>query len=389
LKSIIIFCFYFLSTIVWEFGPRKESSLFKDDLLYGSDATYGTFEPVQFVGFFVFWLFFFLKEVFSYNGKIKIDDMLLLLLFPMIISSFISFNYYSILYILAFVSIVYFINQFHNKFFNKTTQKYFLLLPLFLFISLYYHLFLYEIDYISGRYLGNIRPVNAGLIAWISTYWIFQISLNRYLRAFSVITSLFFCFAVLTRGPLIYLLFFLWTYFLIYVWSNKKFNIYIPYAFIMIFIIIFLYIVNFENINVFGDLLNQVFAINDPLRGLGSGFTGRSYLWQTGLDAWKQNILFGVGVRNLTSNPHMAYIEHLAQFGIVGFLTLIIFFVKLIILSLKKINSQYDYQINAALSFTISFLVLCFFERNLINLSSPTSTTLYFAIAHLLHLKKI
>jgi O-antigen ligase len=70
---------------------------------------------------------------------------------------------------------------------------------------------------------------------------------------------------------------------------------------------------------------NEAFRIDDPYRGSGSGFSGRSDLWQSGLRTFEANPLFGVGPRmegNYMSGPipysHSGYISTLAQYGAIG-----------------------------------------------------------------------
>jgi O-antigen ligase len=78
-------------------------------------------------------------------------------------------------------------------------------------------------------------------------------------------------------------------------------------------------------------LLSHVFLVDDNLRGIGSGFTGRAAAWQETWDLFVQSPLFGVGYRRheqyllSASSAHQAYLATLAEMGIFGLVAYLFF----------------------------------------------------------------
>ncbi|HTT79647.1 MAG TPA: O-antigen ligase family protein [Stellaceae bacterium] len=69
----------------------------------------------------------------------------------------------------------------------------------------------------------------------------------------------------------------------------------------------------------------DIFVVDDPLRGVGSGVSGRSGLWEAAYDTWLKSPVLGVGYRMHEQflpdgmPGHNAYLAMLADTGVVGF----------------------------------------------------------------------
>lgn len=77
---------------------------------------------------------------------------------------------------------------------------------------------------------------------------------------------------------------------------------------------------------------SDVLMLDDPRRGVDSGFTGRTGLWEAAFDVWMKSPLLGVGYRmheQFLPNGmpgHNAYLAMLADTGLVGFVWYIVLF---------------------------------------------------------------
>ena len=82
----------------------------------------------------------------------------------------------------------------------------------------------------------------------------------------------------------------------------------------------------------FDFISNDLLKLSDPLRGLDSGFTGRSEFWRETWEVFANHPWFGVGYgqhANYVTNhvaAHSVYLAALADTGVVGFLGYAIFF---------------------------------------------------------------
>jgi len=121
---------------------------------------------------------------------------------------------------------------------------------------------------------------------------------------------------------------------------------------------------------------DQVLEINDPRRGLESGFTGRDVLWRAAFDLWWQNPLFGVGYRQheaylpLNLSAHNAYLAMLADTGVFG----LIWYLYLLIASgIAALRIRDPRSRNAVVALIVSYAVIGLFERRAINGANPLS----------------
>lgn len=120
------------------------------------------------------------------------------------------------------------------------------------------------------------------------------------------------------------------------------------------------------------DLGNTVLKLHDPYRGIDTGFTGRSELWNSTFDLWLKHPLFGVGFRKheeiLDFPSHNGYLAMLADTGIFGFL----FYCGMLVLSLRASWRMQDpTQRRFVMVIIVSYAVMSLFERRAINTGNP------------------
>jgi O-antigen ligase len=130
------------------------------------------------------------------------------------------------------------------------------------------------------------------------------------------------------------------------------------------------------NVAAVRSVANDVMKFDDPHRGLGQGFTGRSTLWEESLALWRSSPLFGVGFRQhelyLSGhyNAHNAYLAMAADTGMAGLVWYLTFvgFSLAAALRLPEARSR-----NTAAAIIIGYAVIGFFERRAINGGNPFS----------------
>lgn len=118
---------------------------------------------------------------------------------------------------------------------------------------------------------------------------------------------------------------------------------------------------------------HDVLLLDNPLRGLDSGFTGRTGLWAETLNLWWNSPLFGVGFREherfLHGLPaHNAYLAMLADTGLLGFIV----YVVLLVGSLVAAWGIQDQRTRRFVVATIvAYAVSGFMDRRTINAGNP------------------
>jgi O-antigen ligase len=137
---------------------------------------------------------------------------------------------------------------------------------------------------------------------------------------------------------------------------------------------------------VFNDVLvttvASTFLAYDPIRGVGSGFAGRTAIWGAMLDVFKEHPFLGVGFRLadqflpeqalLAGSVHNGYLSLLVEVGILGTLPLLC----LVGLGLKKLCIEAvrgDPLARVGASLVIGYLAIGFFESVLLNVANPTA----------------
>lgn len=121
---------------------------------------------------------------------------------------------------------------------------------------------------------------------------------------------------------------------------------------------------------------SEVFLLDSPERGLGSGFTGRSELWAAAYDIWLKSPLLGIGFRQHEQfmpdgmPAHNAYLAMLADTGMIG---LIVYLVLLIGSLVGAYGIQDRRTRRFALAIIVAYIVSGFFDRRTINGGNPFS----------------
>jgi O-antigen ligase len=124
--------------------------------------------------------------------------------------------------------------------------------------------------------------------------------------------------------------------------------------------------------------LVEALQLDDPGRGLGTGFSGRADLWDSVAQIWLRSPLFGVGFRQHQSfmpaldqiGAHNAYLAMLADTGILGLLWYLGFVVVSLYASLGIRDARSR---NVVVATIVSYAVIGIFEARGINGGNPFS----------------
>lgn len=126
--------------------------------------------------------------------------------------------------------------------------------------------------------------------------------------------------------------------------------------------------------DVFDTVAVDVFKVNDPARGLDSGFTGRTVLWEEAVGLWKKSPLFGIGFHQsevlLDAPAHNGYLAMLSETGIVGFLLYIYLLGWAFVAGLGLTDRP---SLRLVLSTVVGYSVYGFFEARAFNIANPMS----------------
>ncbi|TCP36097.1 O-antigen ligase family protein [Sphingomonas sp. BK235] len=135
-------------------------------------------------------------------------------------------------------------------------------------------------------------------------------------------------------------------------------------------------------------VLDSVFHLSDPRRGVSSGGTGRSLAWAQAWEAFTANPWLGIGFRQhekyitVASSAHEAYLATLAEIGIIGFMFYLLLVVggamRAILHAMRNGATSGDV---ATAMFMSGFVVLGLIETQALTTASPTSLTMFFAAA--------
>ncbi len=122
-------------------------------------------------------------------------------------------------------------------------------------------------------------------------------------------------------------------------------------------------------------LSSDVLLLDNPLRGIDSGFTGRTDIWGATFDLWSKSPLLGVGFRQherfLAGLPaHNAYLAMMADTGLLG----LIWFLALLVGSLVASWSIQDQRTRRfVMAVIVANVIIGFFDRRTINGGNPYS----------------
>ena len=88
-----------------------------------------------------------------------------------------------------------------------------------------------------------------------------------------------------------------------------------------------LYLLSAHGSGLLAILSERVLLLDDPIRGLGSGFTGRTEHWEAGLKAISQAPVLGYGFRRQIVTAHQGYLNLMSDIGIPLGVSFVIFVV--------------------------------------------------------------
>ncbi|HEV2547889.1 MAG TPA: O-antigen ligase family protein [Stellaceae bacterium] len=126
-------------------------------------------------------------------------------------------------------------------------------------------------------------------------------------------------------------------------------------------------------IHTFGFIGHDVLSLDNPARGIGSGFTGRTGIWQSAAEVWFKHPFFGVGFRQNEQylggySTHNAYLAMLVDTGLVGF----VWFLILLGSSLFAALGIQDQRTRLfVMTFVVANVAIGFFDRRVINPGTP------------------
>jgi hypothetical protein len=138
---------------------------------------------------------------------------------------------------------------------------------------------------------------------------------NRYLRWAAFAAALFFITIVTSRGSIVALTSFVIVYYTLQVGIFRS----AAHLGILGVLAVFLAVAVPP---IRETIVEKVFHLHDTGRGLGSGFTGRTAMWQQGLEWFWKNPIFGYGFRSgddrRFGGVHSAYIKIFLEAGLIG-----------------------------------------------------------------------
>lgn len=141
-------------------------------------------------------------------------------------------------------------------------------------------------------------------------------------------------------------------------------------------------------------LVNNVMRLNDPYRGLQSGFTGRDLAWDEALRVWYGSPVLGVGFRRhehfmvfTELNAHNAYLAMLADAGVLGFA---VYAVMLATSFAAALRIKGDHQVRLLIiAVILCYVLVGMFERRAINAGNSLSLIFIFACLLALRLSRL
>ena len=139
---------------------------------------------------------------------------------------------------------------------------------------------------------------------------------HKYLRWAAFGAAVFFIVLVTSRGSIVALAVFVFVYYTLQVGVFRSAGHFGILAVVAAFLIIIIP-------ELHDAAVEKVFRLHDKSRGIGSGFTGRTAMWQEGLEWFWKNPIFGYGFRSGSEDRrfggiHSAYIKIFLEAGFIG-----------------------------------------------------------------------
>jgi O-antigen ligase len=194
-----------------------------------------------------------------------------------------------------------------------------------------------------GRNIGGIQPNLISQFCFVGIV----MSMISYDKKIKNIYIIFFITIIFLLNSRLYLILsFLSLIIFLILNGDTKRNIKYLFYFLFIIVIFVLLFSDLYKVSI-SYILDNVLLIDDPDRGIDSGFTNRTYYWKVGLELFEEKKMFGYGFRSreniLSSNienisSHSGFINLLLDVGLVG---TILFFLSLAASMIKRIKLIY------------------------------------------------
>jgi O-antigen ligase len=129
----------------------------------------------------------------------------------------------------------------------------------------------------------------------------------------------------------------------------------------------------------FSFISNELFKVNDPYRGIDTGFTGRTEPWTYGLTLAMERPVLGYGYRESEGlfgpalgidSAHNGYITMMIDTGIIGLLLYLVFIGHSIKIGFSRLRKPL---VLCALGYLVGYSVIGLFERYALNAGQPLS----------------
>jgi O-antigen ligase len=245
---------------------------------------------------------------------------------------------------------------------------------------------------LTGGFGGIIGDVNRNITgtAAIAAMTCALFSKSRAFRWAAFGAAAFFIVIVSSRGSMVAMTVFVAVYYTLYMGFVRATGLGALLATLAIVIVL--------SVPALRDaVVDKVLHINDPHRGIGSGFTGRTEQWKQGIASFWQKPVFGYGFRATTHageglGGHSAYIKIFVESGFVGGFCIIgavvveafrRFFVSLRLRKLRPQDRPYidlesSLRLNVLACATMFMtLTMWVYDQYYINLGSPVSVVLF------------
>jgi O-antigen ligase len=256
-------------------------------------------------------------------------------------------------------------------------------------------------EQIAGSYLQRFGI----FLFFLIPYFINFKNKNNLIIALSGFFILVF-FSILIAGNRMPMILFILMFVMLFLYEKKlrKFSLLFLFSSLVIFFVIFKLSPQIQGISQhFLKMTSQIlFFLNDVLiKGNDPNITN-TYIKElySGYVTWKENFIIGGGINsfylncqktidNCASHPHNYYLEILSELGIIGFIILIIIFIRLFMIVGLRNYLSLDFDKNLIFPFALLFFAEIFpFKTSGSFFTTGNATFIFFIIAIIVSLSK-
>jgi O-antigen ligase len=227
-------------------------------------------------------------------------------------------------------------------------------------------------DYVWGRLVGRGQPNFWGMMALSGA--LASLSLNRmFVKAVPLLVALVMLYLTNSRGSTIGTFTGLMTASAVYFLINGARK-----RLVIITVLSIAVVVGAAAEITSGFISDQVLNLNDPRRGLDSGFTGRLGPWLYGLDLALERPFFGYGYRASETlfepigidSVHNGYLSMLLDMGVTGLIAWLVFLMHVIWTGFQRMRRPVAIP---AIGILVGYAILGLVERYALNAGQPLS----------------